>query len=113
EARRSPLVVVEDARTAGAESFRTLRTALSMLGRVEDRRVFLFTSALPEEGKTFASINYAAGLAQLGLKTLLIDGDLRRPAIEIAFKGRGSIPSLGVTDYLIGKTPFNKLVQST
>jgi capsular exopolysaccharide synthesis family protein len=38
---------------------------------------------------------------------------LRRPSIEIAFKGGGSIPSLGVTDYLIGETPFNKLVQPT
>jgi capsular exopolysaccharide synthesis family protein len=113
EAKRSPLVIVDGPRTAGAEGFRTLRTALSMLGRVEDRRVFLFTSALPQEGKTFSAINYAAGLAQLGLKTLLIDGDLRRPSIEIAFKGRGSIPSLGVTDYLIGETPFNKLVQPT
>lgn len=113
EAKRSPLVIVKGARTAGAEGFRTLRTALSMLGRVEDRRVFLFTSALPQEGKTFTSINYAAVLAQLGLKTLLIDGDLRRPAIEIAFKGRGSIPDLGVTDYLIGQTAFNKVVQPT
>ena len=113
EARRSPLVVVDEARSAGAEGFRTLRTALSMLGRVEDRRVFLFTSALPQEGKTFCSVNYAASLAQLGLKTLLIDADLRRPTIELAFKGHGAIPGHGVTDYLVGAKPFDEVVQAT
>jgi capsular exopolysaccharide synthesis family protein len=75
--------------------------------------VFLFTSALPQEGKTLASINCAAGMAQLGLKTLLIDGDLRRPTVEIAFKSHGSAPTLGVTDYLVGEMPLNKLVQPT
>jgi len=113
EVKRSPLVIVDQASSAGAEGFRTLRTALSMLGRVEDRRVFLFTSALPQEGKTFSSINYAASLAQLGKKTLLIDADLRRPTIELAFKGQGSIPGPGVTDYMIGETPFAKIVQPT
>src|SRR6185436_9802012 len=47
----------EDARSPEGESFRTLRTAMSMLGRKDDRRVFLFTSALPSEGKTFCSLN--------------------------------------------------------
>jgi len=70
--RHHPLVVLEETKSSGAESFRTLRTSLSMLGRVEDRRVFLFTSSLPQEGKTFCSINYAASLAQLGLKILLV-----------------------------------------
>ena len=113
EAKRSPLVIVDEARSAGAEGFRTLRTALSMLGRVEERRVFLFTSALPQEGKTFSSINFAASLAQLGLKTLLIDGDLRRPTIETAFKGHDAIPGPGVTDWLIGEKTLAKVVQPT
>ena len=95
--KKHPLVVLEDAQSSGAEAFRTLRTSLSMLGRVEDRRVFLFTSSMPEEGKTFCSLNYAASLAQLGLKVLLIDGDLRKPSVEIVLMGKDQ-GTPGVTD---------------
>ena len=76
------LITNADTHSSEAESFRTLRTALSMLGRKEDRKVFLFTSAVPAEGKTFCSINYALILAQQGLRTLVIDCDLRRPMVE-------------------------------
>jgi capsular exopolysaccharide synthesis family protein len=106
------LVVSEDAKSAGAEAFRSLRTALSMLGRAENRRTFLFSSALPQEGKTFCSLNYAASLAQQGLRTVLIDGDLRRPAVEPALTGN-SQRGLGVTDYLTGQKKFQEIIQQT
>jgi capsular exopolysaccharide synthesis family protein len=106
------LVVVDDAKSIGAEAIRTLRTSLSMLGRAEDRRVFLFTSAIPAEGKTFCSINYAVSLAQQGLKTLLIDGDLRRPAVEKAIAGRDK-KAVGVTDYILGQKSLKDVVQPT
>ena len=116
EARKQALVM-EEPRCPGAEGFRTLRAGLSMLGREEDRRVFLFTSSVPMEGKTFSSINYAASLAQLGLKTILIDADLRRPTVEIALKGSeakdSEASSPGVTDYLTGQKTFQEVVQTT
>ncbi len=109
---KCPLIVLNDAKSSGAESFRTLRTSLSMLGREQDRRVFLFTSSLPQEGKTFCSINYAASLAQLGFKTLLIDGDLRRPTVESYLAGKeGDHP--GVTNYLTSQKALSDVVQPT
>ena len=54
-----------------AESFRTLRAALGLLDEDGSNRVFLFTSGVPGEGKSYCSINYAISLAQLARKTLL------------------------------------------
>ena len=104
------LVMSDDAKSPAAEAFRTLRTSVSMLGRAEDRRTFLFTSALPQEGKTFSSLNFALCLAQQGLKTVIIDGDLRRPAIEKSLVPDGPRQA-GVTEYLTGQKKFEEIVQ--
>ena len=106
------LIQTDSLRSSEAESFRTLRTALSMLGRKEDRRTFLFTSALPAEGKTLCALNYAASLAQQGLRTLIIDGDLRCPTVERSLRD-GAKGSIGVTDFLVGTATFESLVQSS
>jgi len=65
-----------------AEAFRSLRTAHTFLGPERDRKTVLFTSANPAEGKSYCSLNYAVALAQTGLRTLLIDADLRRPNLS-------------------------------
>jgi capsular exopolysaccharide synthesis family protein len=109
---KTEIIMSEHAKSRGAEAFRTLRTSLSMLGRAEDRRTFLFTSAVPQEGKTFTSVNYAVSLAQQGLRTLLIDGDLRRPAVEKALKGQRT-QHVGVTDFLTAQKNLKDVVQST
>ena len=108
----SRVLVAEGAKSSGAEAFRTLRAAMSMLGPPEERQVFLFTSALPQEGKTFTSLNFAACLAQQGLRTVIIDGDLRRPAVEEALGDKGS-PHGGVTDYLAGQKSFSEVIHAT
>lgn len=81
----SPLVVRTDPGSGTAEGFRSLRASVSLLGKSKDQRSILFTSALPDEGKTFVCANYALSLAQTGLRTLLMDLDLRRPSIHLSF----------------------------
>ena len=48
----------------------------------EEAQLILITSAEPEVGKSTTSVNLAITIAQSGLKTLLIDGDLYRPTIH-------------------------------
>jgi Mrp family chromosome partitioning ATPase len=102
-------VVVENPEQPAAEAFRNLRAALSLLGPEVERKVSLFTSALPNEGKSFTSANYSLALAQQGYRVLLIDGDLRRPNMHKIFpetfnKSDSEDESLlGVTDCLVSK----------
>lgn len=66
-----------------AEAFRALRTALTLCD--EPPQKFTITSALPSDGKTSILTNLAISFAQSGLRTLVIDGDLRRPAVTRIF----------------------------
>jgi polysaccharide biosynthesis transport protein len=84
-----------------AEAFRSLRASLSLLFPDSEKRVILFTSSIPSEGKTYCAINYAASLAQQGVSTLLIDADIRCPQIEKIFFH--TTMRRGVTDYLLGR----------
>ena len=102
------LPVISDPKGPIAESFRSLRSSLSLLGREETRRTFLFTSALPSEGKSFSASNYAITCAQLGISTLLIDADLRRPALSKLFFGEARKP--GLADCLAGQSQLENAI---
>ena len=112
---KSALIIADSPHSAGAEAFRTLRTSVAMLGKAQDRRSFVITSALPGEGKTFTTLNFAASLAQQGLRTLVIDGDLRKPSVReyLGNANDGAAQTGGVTDYLTGQKRFQELVCPT
>jgi polysaccharide biosynthesis transport protein len=99
-----------------AEAFRNLRASLALLGPEAERKVFLFTSAVPNEGKSFSSANYALALAQQGYRVLLIDGDLRRPSLhKIFLPTSGQVAdeddSKGVVDCLVGAADLSSAVR--
>ncbi|MGC1479668.1 MAG: polysaccharide biosynthesis tyrosine autokinase, partial [Chthoniobacterales bacterium] len=95
------LLAQEDRHGLVAEAFRTLRASMALLGDSEQHRVFLFTSAMPSEGKTFSSANFAVTLAQQGFRTLYIDGDLRKPAVSKLLFGEHRKP--GFTEVLLDR----------
>ncbi|HEX8281204.1 MAG TPA: GNVR domain-containing protein [Chthoniobacterales bacterium] len=109
-------LVAEAPEGPAAEAFRNLRASLALLGPESERRVFLFTSAVPSEGKSFSSANYSLALAQQGHRVLLIDGDLRRPSLHKIFlptteDARGE-EDPGIVDYLVGAADLNAAVRS-
>ncbi len=97
------LPILEQPSSFQAEAYRTLRTSLTLLGDESVRRLFLVTSAIPAEGKTRTAVNLALSFAQQGLKTLIIDADLRRPSV-----GRLLYPEMDTARRKQGKSGENR-----
>lgn len=70
----------EDNQNAFSEAIRTIRSSILLAGLQSPRKVVLLTSSVPEEGKTTLATNLSFAFSQLK-KTLLIEGDLRRPRL--------------------------------
>ena len=99
-----------DKHSPTSEAIRNLRAGLSFLGEKKDRRTFMFTSAVPGEGKSFASANVAQSFANQKEKTLLIDLDLRKP-VQHTILGMERSP--GFSDFIANGMSFNDAVRST
>lgn len=87
-------------RSSAAESFRTLRAAIMLAARADKMRVFGVTSSIPSEGKSLCASNFAIVTAQAGLRTVLVDADLRRPSVHKAFQIHAPV---GLALYLQGE----------
>jgi len=91
-----------------AESFRSLRTNIQFSVAESEKKVFLLTSCLAGEGKSFVASNISACLAASGKKVLLVGADLRKPSLHRYFNMNSSLP--GLTNYLIGRSSFDEVV---
>lgn len=68
------------------ESIDAIRTHLLHAADSSGARVVMVTSAVGGEGKTTLAAHLAGSLARAGRRTLLIDGDLRRPSVHELFE---------------------------
>jgi len=94
------LVCLADKESPAAEAFRLLGVRLRHLRRDRPLKRILITSSVPQEGKSLVSANLACSIASgTRRRTLLVDGDLRRPSLSQIFE-LGSLP--GVCDWLQG-----------
>lgn len=91
-----------------ADAFRNLRASLLGAETPEAPIVtLLITSAKTGEGKSTTALNLAATCARAGERTILVDCDLRSPALAEAF---GSDNALGLVDVLQGVMPWQQAV---
>ncbi len=107
---RSPFVVFEESHSYLAESFRYLRSSLHFFTREIKSPVILVSSSMPDEGKTFTSINLASAYSLMGKKTILVGYDLRRPGIYQDF---GISNDQGVSTWLTGRDTIDEVIKAT
>lgn len=92
------------------ETFKLIRTKIENVKLKKGYSVFAITSSTESEGKTTCSVNTALSLAKSGKSVLLIDADLRKPAVcktlGVSIEGER-----GVYDIVTGKKSFEESVK--
>ena len=105
-----PLVLVSQPRSSASEAFRSLRSAVKFAGADGPLKTLLITSPGPNEGKTLVAANLAMAFAQAGSRVILLDCDLRHPALHRYF---GVQREKGLTNYLVGEASLDEIVKGT
>ncbi|MFC3880933.1 GumC family protein [Algoriphagus namhaensis] len=103
-------VVLDHPKSAVAESFRSLRSAITYLASGKQSKKILVTSSVSGEGKTFTSLNLASAMALGSKRTVVVGGDLRRPKLASYF---GEEEKVGLSTYLIGKVDAKEIIRPT
>jgi capsular exopolysaccharide synthesis family protein len=105
------LIAHKSPRSRITEAYRSVRTSI-IFSSPEDKplKTILITSTSPQEGKTTVSINLSIVFAHSNEKTLLVEGDLRKPRIARSF---GIDNTIGVSSYLTGNKELEEVIRST
>jgi capsular exopolysaccharide synthesis family protein len=106
----SRLITHPGTKPSDAEAFRMLRTSLSFSAVDRPLKTIAVTSAVPGEGKSTVATNLAAVIAQAGWRVLLVDADLRHPALHGVFN-RERKP--GLTDLIISGDAGDGVIAGT
>ena len=96
---KSNIGVLGTSKSQFSEAIRSLRTSLLLATTGHPPKVIIITSSTPAEGKTTVSTNLACVLAQKESRVLLIDTDMRRPAVHHRFGLNGRV---GLSSVLSG-----------
>jgi capsular exopolysaccharide synthesis family protein len=90
-----------------AEQIRNIRTSINFIGHGKRVKTILVTSFQPGDGKSFVSMNLAAGYSLLNKKTVLLEFDLRKPHIA---KALGLGTDKGIISVLTGQLSLDDVL---
>lgn len=111
KAEGSPIILTdEDERSPFAEAFRTLRANMRFSAVDGQARTVLVTSSGAGEGKSTCAANLAIESAHAGQSVILVDTDMRRPALHTYF---GLEADRGLTNVLVGDLALEEALQDT
>ncbi len=108
--KSTSLVIHADPKSPVAEAYRILRTNIEFSSTDRKIKVILVTSSGPAEGKTTTAANMAIAMAEANRRVLLIDCDLRKPAIHRMF---GLVNVKGLTNILVEGLEYDDITNVT
>ena len=106
--KQAGLITVKDSQSPAAEAFRVLSTNIHFMSGKKDDSVLLITSSKSEEGKSTTASNIACAYAQMGMKVLLVDADIRNSSIHSKLDIKNK---KGLTNYLKGEIDLVGITQ--
>lgn len=101
------LIVEKNSKSISAEAYKTLRTNIQYSSFDKEIKTILVTSTIPGEGKSTIAGNLALSFAQQDKKVLVIDCDLRKPALHKMFKLSNF---KGLSDVIVGNSDLEKVM---
>ncbi|MBN6851533.1 protein-tyrosine kinase [Staphylococcus saprophyticus] len=106
----SPLYVHDKPKSTVSEKFRGIRSNIMFSSAEKEIQSLLITSEKPLSGKSTISANIAVTYAQAGYKTLIIDGDMRKPTQHYIF----DLPNnSGLSNLIVNKATYTESIKET
>lgn len=102
------LAILKNPKSGLSEAIRSIRTNLEFISSFSEKRVISVTSTTSGEGKTFMALNLAAVIGLSELKVVLLDLDLRKPKVHLAFEVDNS---KGISSLLIKRNSLEECIR--
>ena len=104
---------LDDPKSPISEGYNSLRSALLYSTASGLPKTILITSSQPSEGKSTTSMAIATGIARLGRRVVLLDVDLRRPALHRFLSGPAAENNQGMSTLLTSQGTIEQVLRDT